>query len=65
MHHFKKGNYMTTFTTEDREQAYKSIPLTDKQIMDIYYDLVRRRLKDGWQLEFARQVEKAHNISWK
>ena len=56
---------MTTFTTEDREQAYKSIPLTDKQIMDIYYDVVRMQIKHGWQLEFARRLEKAHDILWK
>ena len=56
---------MTTFTTEDREQAYKSIPLTDKQIMDIYYQIVRERIKHDWQIEFARRIERAHDISWK
>jgi hypothetical protein len=56
---------MTTFTTEDREQAYKAIPLTDKQIMDIYYKIVRMQLKHDWQLAFAREIEKAHAISWK
>lgn len=56
---------MTTFTTEDRELAYKSIPLTDKQIMDIFYELVREQKKHDWQLEFARRIEKAHGIAWK
>ena len=55
---------MTTFTTEDREQAYKSTPLTDKQIMDIYYQLLKEQIKTDWQLEFARRIEKAHGISW-
>jgi hypothetical protein len=55
---------MTTFTTEDREQAYKSSPLSDKQIMDIYYQLLREQRKHDWQLEFARRIEKAHGISW-
>jgi hypothetical protein len=57
---------MTTFTTEDREQAYKSTPLTDKQIMDIYYDMIRAKKfqNKDWQLEFARLIEKAHGISW-
>jgi hypothetical protein len=57
---------MTTFTTEDREQAYKSTPLTDKQIMDIYYDMIRAKKFQNrdWQLEFARLIEKAHGISW-
>jgi hypothetical protein len=56
---------MTTFTTEDRQQAYLKSPLSDKQIMDIYYDVVRMQIKHGWQLEFARRIEKAHDISWK
>lgn len=56
---------MTTFTTEDREQAYKVIPLTDKQIMDIYYQIVRECIKQDWQIEFARRIERAHDISWK
>ena len=56
---------MTTFTTADREQAYKAIPLTDKQIMDIYYQIVRERIKHDWQIEFARRIERAHDISWK
>jgi len=57
---------MTTFTTEDREQAYKSPPLTDKQIMDIYYDMIRAKKFQNrdWQLEFARLIEKAHGILW-
>jgi hypothetical protein len=57
---------MTTFTTEDREQAYKSTPLTDKQIMDIYYDMIRAKKFQNrdWQLEFARLIEKAHGILW-
>ena len=57
---------MTTFTTEDRELAYKLIPLTDKQIMDIYYDMIRAKKfqNKDWQLEFARRIERAHGVAW-
>jgi len=58
---------ITTFTTQDRIEAYKTIPLTDKKIMDIYYDMIRakRFQNKDWQLEFARHIEKAHGIEWK
>jgi hypothetical protein len=55
---------MTTFTTEDRVAAY-AVPLTDKQILDIYYKVVKMELKEkyAWQITFARLIEEAHNIN--
>ena len=47
---------MTTFTTQDRQDAQRT-PLTDEQIIQLYADIDGRGI-----IEFARAIERAHGI---
>ena len=51
---------MTTFTTEDRLHA-GSIPLTRKQIEEIYWTLANKAV-DEPLISFVRAIERAHGI---
>jgi hypothetical protein len=50
-----KGKTMTTFTTQDRQDAQRT-PLTEEQIIGI------RMSTEGDIIAFARAIERAHGI---
>ena len=56
---------MTTFTTQDRQDAQRT-PLTDEQIMKIYYSVWDRPMEmediEKADITFARAIERAHGI---
>jgi hypothetical protein len=64
-----KGQPMTTFTTQDREDAQRA-PLSQEKIYEIL-NLLTANISDMWKtgeakntfiVEFARAVEQAHGI---
>ena len=65
---------MTTFTTQDRQDAERELvnrtPLTKEKIKEIHEDIAKR-LPDMWNsgestvpfyVEYARAIERAHGI---
>ena len=57
---------MTTFTTQDRQDAQRT-PLTNEKIEKLYFNIfgptpgIGLNLTNG-QYEFARAIERAHGI---
>ena len=61
---------MTTFTTQDRQDAQRT-PLADEKIYEIYTD-TEQKVTDSWNqlsgvklyfpIEIARAIERAHGI---
>jgi hypothetical protein len=47
---------MTTFTTQDRQDAQRT-PLTDDEILQLYTDINGNGI-----IAFARAIERAHGI---
>jgi hypothetical protein len=52
---------MTTFTTQDREEAQRKEPLTRDQIIELMtIDMYANTREEA--IEFARAIERAHGI---
>jgi len=59
---FKKGKQMTTFTTQDRQDAQRKV-LTDEEIMQLYEEYIETQYaSESNVLGFARAIERAHGI---
>ena len=52
---------MTTFTTQDRQDAQRT-PLTDAEILDIFNPKYDTDIEDNELIKFARAIERAHGI---
>ena len=55
---------MTTFTTQDRQDAQR-VPLTDDLIVKMYEESYLQSGPDEWEFDpvcFARAIERAHGI---
>ena len=52
---------MTTFTTQDRQDAQRT-PLTDEKITELWYKIMETRGQANDLNKFARAIERAHGI---
>ena len=52
---------MTTFTTQDRQNAQRT-PLTDEEIVDMYFVSNLLPQPHDAIIKFARAIERAHGI---
>ena len=55
------GTKMTTFTTQDRQDAQRT-PLTERQISEIFNAVFGWGDPSNDEVEFARAIEAAHGI---
>ena len=58
---YKRGEEMTTFTTQDRQDAQRT-PLTDEKITELWYKIMETRGQANDLNKFARAIERAHGI---